>query len=384
MSAPAEEPYFRKAAGEPPLPRARPPRWMWRSVAAAFALLFALGAALLVMPFEESVRTTGWLCHGGSVSVFAPRDSFVRSEPPAAGSRVEEGALLLTLADPGLEERRAALEAEMAAARAALAVQEARARKTLAAPLPAEFLFSTFDVDRHTEVTALQEAFLKRLEAIEKSGAASQAEVLNLRLQLVASETLLRRSRLARDLLEGPYGGAARDEARLAVEEARQRLAGLEARKRQLDTAAAALEIRAPLSGTLAAATRRDPGERVAAGEELFEIAPGGVNRIRLLAPAARLHLIRPGMAVRFRAASESDTLAPPGRAVVLSLQRAPLGSPVPGPAASPGQPLEMPVNTMILAEVRSAPSDLLPDVPVTAEITLGSRPFWRLLLMKR
>ncbi len=235
-------------------------------------------------------------------------------------------------------------------------------------------------------MTSLQQAFLKKLETIEKAGAASQAEVLNLRLQLIANEALLRRSRSARDLLEGPFGGAARAEARFLVEEITTQIAGLETRLAQVGRDLSALTIRSPIAGSLVAATRRDAGETIAAGEELFEIAPGSVNRILLDAPFDRLHRIKPGMSVRFRAASESDALAPPGRAVLIRIERA---TTMPGISATEPSP-EAPSSslaataTVLRAEVISTPSELVADVPVTAEIILGSEPLWRLMLIGR
>ncbi len=358
------------------MPRVRPPRWMHHSVTATLLLLLAIGTIVLFMPVEETIPTKGRLYNREAVSLYAPRECFISSNPPPVGTFTQQGGLLLNLCDHDLDAQRTAFDAEIVTARAILALEEARAGRIIAAPVPTEFLFSPFDVSRYEEITDLQEAFLKRLEIIEKSGAASQAEVLQLRLQLINNETLLRRSRLGKELLEGPYGNAARDEAKMAIETAKARLAGLEARKRHLENLHESLQIRAPVSGILTAVTRRDPGERIAAGEKIFEISKGTAMYIRLNAPVDRFHRIREGLFVRFRAESESDSLAPPGRAIVRYTNRSPYNNSDIHPT---DKRAELPGNSFD-AEVLSAPSELLPDVPVSAEIILGARPFWQLL----
>src|SRR5262249_41677695 len=151
----------------------------------------------------------------------------------------------------------------------------------------------------------------KRLKELQKTGAASNTELLNLRLQLITSESLLKRSQQAHDLFAGSYGEAAREEAAKREEVMETKLQSLEKELAQARQDVARLGITAPESGIILATARRFTGEKILAGEALFKITGQSGTELRLSATEDRVNLIRPGQLVRFRANNNADRLAP-------------------------------------------------------------------------
>ncbi len=361
------------------LPKAHPPRWLLTGLLATMATLFALTAVVLLGPMEELVSVQGVVRPSDYYFVFSPKDGILEEIFVRQGEHVEEGTLLARL--EGREEQRnlVELEGEIAQAEAELALAHAQVRKTEAAPLPPEFLFSGLDVEKQSEVTSLQQAFLERLQEIEKSGAASQAEVLNLRLQLINNETLLRRSREANQLLEGEYGAATKQEA---LE--RQRL--IAARLTSLQKALALaredlkrLDLFAPRAGIVFGVTQKFPGGSVSAGETLFKIANPGTTDLRLYATEDRIHRIRPGQAVRFRPNNNVDRLVPMARGRVVSVA---IDRDLEGQPSQSSSLQDLPTYRINVAVEESA-VPLVAGASADAEIILEKHPFWKSLFIK-
>jgi putative peptide zinc metalloprotease protein len=86
-----------------------------RLVASAAVLFVVFGTALI--PVSRSVIAQGVLDPGVRRSVRAPSSAFVDAVPLAEGQHVTPGQTLLRLVDPQLEERRLAIDAELATAR---------------------------------------------------------------------------------------------------------------------------------------------------------------------------------------------------------------------------------------------------------------------------
>jgi multidrug resistance efflux pump len=231
-------------------------------------------------------------------------------------------------------------------------------------------------VERQQEIQDIQQNYLKRLNDLQKTGAASGTEVLNVRLQLIASETMLKRSQQANDLFTGAYGQASRDEALGKEKVAEARVKSLE---RNLTLARADLErldIIAPESGTILATARRFPGEKVLSGEALFKITNNTGTELRLYATEDRVDRIKPGQLVRFRANNNPDRLAPlaTGRVAEVALDR----------DLSPDQEEKAATSSYrITVAVEKVPYPLAVGATVQAEVVIDRRPFWGLLFLK-
>ena len=149
---------------------------------------------------------------------------------------------------------------------------------------PPEFLFSASEVERQEEVQDIQQNYLKRLNELQKTGAASGTEVLNVRLQLIASEAMLKRSRQANELFTGDYGKASLEEASGKEKIVEARIRSLGSNLRQVRSDLERLDVIAPESGTILSTARRFPGEKVLAGTPLFKLTGSTGTELRLYA----------------------------------------------------------------------------------------------------
>jgi multidrug resistance efflux pump len=269
------------------------------------------------------------------------------------------------------------IQGEIAQARAELDLARANARKVEAAPVPPEFLFSALEVERQQEIQEIQQDYLKRLKELQKTGAASGTEVLNLRLQIIASEAMLKRSRQANDLFTGTYGQAALEEAFGKEKIVEARIKSLERSLSQAREDLGRLDISAPESGTILSTARRFPGEKVLAGTPLFKLTTNAGTELRLYATEDRVNRIRTGQLVRFRANNNPDRLAPlaTGRVAEVALDRD--LDPAMGERAS------NPSSYRIKVAIENAPYPMAVGATVLAEIVIDRRPFWRLLFLR-
>lgn len=222
----------------------------------------------------------------------------------------------------------------------------------------------------------VQQTYLKRLNDLQKTGAASGTEVLNVRLQLIASEAMLKRSLQANELFTGSYGKASLEEASGKEKIAEARIRSLESDLRQARGDLERLDIVAPESGVILSTARRFPGEKVLAGTPLFKLTSNTGTELRLYATEDRVNRIRPGQLVRFRANNNPDRLAPlaTGRVSEVALDR----------DLDSGQE-EKAANSSyrIKVAVEKTPYPIAVGATVLAEIVIDRRPFWRLLFFK-
>lgn len=368
-----------KAFRKPPsqLRQARPPRWLAGGLAAALIAAALSGATVLLSPMDEYVNAPGEIRPSDFTFVYSRVEGVIESVAAADGMHVEKGQVLARL--DAWEEIKAIsqLEAMIGKSKEELNLAQATSRKITAVPVPPEFLFSSFEVDKQKEIQDIQQDYLARLKHLEKVGAASGTELLNVRLQLLASEMTLSKSRKANDLYLGEYGTAARAEA-----EMRAQVAAAEVARLENDLAAARedlkrLEIIAPESGRILSMLTLSPGEKVHQGEPLFKIAATEGISLRLFATEDRVNLIAPGQIVRFRANNNPDRLAPLATGVVteVALDRE-LNSRNEQSAPDGTYHIEVTID--------DAPYPLAMGAGVQAEIVIARRPFWRLLFFGR
>lgn len=360
----------------PSLPHAVPPRWMYLSMLWVTVLTAVVFLITLLSPMDEYVTAPGEVRPTDFAYVFSRSSGILESIEFEAGKSVKRGQILARLDSWEIRKQMVQIEGEIAQTEAELAMAQATVRKVAAAPVPAEFLFSGVEMERQQEIKTLQKNYLDRLEHLEKTGAASGVEMMNLRLQLIASESLLKRSQQANALFEGDFGAASQAEAdqRAHMTEAR-----LNALKSKLELAKQDLkrqEIVAPEDGVILVTSARLPGERIEAGTPLFKITDVDRAQLRLYAGEDRINLIQPGQLVRFRANNNPDRLAPfaTGRVTSVAKDR----------DLATADDGSTPQRTYrVKVEIEKEPYPLAVGATVQAEIVIERRPFWRLLFLK-
>lgn len=341
-------------------------------------LTILLCVLTLVSPMDEYVTAPGEVRPADYAYVYSRSSGILEFVNIPKGEPVKRGQVLARLDGWEVKKRMVEINGEIAQAEAELAMARASARKVTAAPVPPEFLFSGVEMERQKEIQALQQDYLGRLNTLQKSGASSTSETLALRLQLIATESILKRNQQANELFKGAYGTAAQTEA---IEKQHMIEARLDALRAKLDLTNEdfkRLDIISPEDGIIIATARRFPGEKVEAGTALFKITDEKKSEVSLYATEDRVNLIQPGQLVRFRANNNPDRLAPlaTGRVTEVARDRD-LES-----GDSNGT-----TNTLRTYRVKVAiekePYPLAVGATVEAEIILEKRPFWRLLFLK-
>jgi multidrug resistance efflux pump len=357
------------------LPRVFPPRWMRKSMFWSSTLTLAVLLFTLLNPMDEYVTAPGVVRPADYAYVFSRSAGLIESIDILDGQRVTKGQVLARLDGWEVRKQMTQIDGEIAQAEAELAMVEASARKVAAAPVPPEFLFSEVEVERQKEIQMLQQDYLKRLSDLQKTGAASATETLNLRLQLIASESLLKRSQQAYELFKGDYGVASQEEALERRRMIEARLTTLRAKREMAAQDLKRLEIVAPEDGVILATARRFPGEKIEAGAALFKITDADRTELRLYASEDRVNLIQPGQLVRFRANNNPDRLAPlaVGRVSHVAQDR----------DLSTSEDTDSSSTYRVSVEIEKEPYPLAVGATVEAEIVLERRPFWRLLFLK-
>lgn len=360
------------------LPRVISPRWMRSGMLGSAILTVVICLVTLLSPMDEYVIAPGEVRPADYTFAFSRNGGILESIAVVDGQRVTKGQMMARLDGWEIRKQLAQIDGEISQAEAELAMAEATARKVSAAPVPAEFLFSAVEMERQKEIQGLQQDYLDRLQQLQKTGAASQTETLNLRLQLIASESMLKRSQQANELFKGDYGAASLAEASERAQMLRARLDALRAKRELTAGDLERLEIVAPGDGVIIATARRFPGEKIEAGTALFKITDDTRTELRLYAGEDRVNLIQVGQLVRFRANNNPDRLAPlaTGRVTRVARDR--------DLAARESDSDDTRRGTYrVNVAIEKEPYPLAVGATVQAEIVLERRPFWRLLFLK-
>lgn len=353
-----------------------PPVWMNRGLVWSIVGAVVTSVFVLLSPMDEFVSAPGVVRPDEFEVVFSRAEGILESVSARDGIKVERGESLAELEVWPLRREVTRLEGELAQAEREVELADAALKRTGVAPVPPEFLFSGLEVERQSELQSLHRDYLERLKQLQASGAASGVEMLNVRLQLISSEALLKRSQLANELFKGGYG-----EAAIAEATARKNLAEarVQALRKELEVAKEGigrLVIRAPVSGTIISTARRYPGERVASGEALFRISSSNRIKLRLYATEDRIDKVRPGQSVRFRANNNPDRLALLTTGTVLEVAED-------RDLEAEKQTVGNSASYRIHVQVDNTPYDLAIGATVEAEIVIGRRPLWRLLMQR-
>lgn len=352
------------------LPKAKSEPWMRHVLiwTIALTLLSTLGTAF--GPMDETVAMTGEIRPAVYAYASPLNPGTLANIAVKEGDSVKAGDLLASLDTWALDRELSQLQADLTQARAEFARASAVADKVAAVPVPPDFFFSQLEVDKQRDLLAIQEDYLTRSEKLESLGAASPRDMMNLRMQLIASKALMDRYQQASDLASGTYGKAAIAEAEAQKAVAAARVTALEVREKQLEAERKRLEIRAAIDGIVTATAFIYPGAVVEPGQAIFKIAQQGEVVLRLHASEDRIASLQPGEKVRFRSRSNPDRLAPYAVATLVRItpERELTGS---APNAPKG-------DYLLDATVAKAPYPLPAGATVDAEVVLGSQPFYR------
>lgn len=360
------------------LPYAKPPRWMtWIWIAAAILTSVVLAGTLLG-PMDESVLASGVVRPADYALVFPQVGGAVAEVSVTPGTMVKSGQVMARLVTLDLDREQTILGAELSQAQADQAIANAQLAATREAPLGPDLQFQANSVGHQEQVLVLRRDLLKRMEGLGESNNISVLELTRERLNVQASNLDLERSRQAAVLLGGGYAKAqvAAAEARLSAAVAH--VTALTAQRALLERELAQRVVRAPADGLVVSRAVRYPGEKVDLGTALFKLAYGSGTRLRLYASEDRVNRIKPGMTVRFRTKSDPDRLTPMsfGRVEEVALDRD-LSKEDTERADRRGS---YAVDVAVGAEVVNLPL----GAEVDAEIVLGVRPFWHLLMFKK
>ncbi len=360
------------------LRRVYPPHWMKSSVVWCGSLTLLVAILTLISPMDEFVVAPGEVRPAEYTYVFSRAGGILESIDVFDGQQVTRGQVLARLDGWEIRKQIDQIDGEITQAEAELAMANASTRKVAAAPVPPEFLFSAVEIDRQKEIQTLQQDYLRRLQDLQKTGAASVAETLNLRLQLIASDSMLKKSQQAYELFKGDYGVASQAEAQQKENVIAARLAALKTKRELALKDLSRLEIIAPEDGIILTTARRFPGEKIDLGSPLFKITDAQRRELRLYATEDRVNLIEPGQLVRFRANNNPDRLAPLALGRVAQVAR---DRDLENSTSSDFNPTRG--TYRVTVEIEKEPYPLAVGATVEAEIVLERRPFWRLLLMK-
>ena len=360
------------------LPKTPPPRWMAWSCITSIGVTVVVLVATLLGPMDEFVLASGSVRPAEYALVFPQVDGSVAEVLAHPGMTVTKGQLLARLDITELERGRATLEAELAQAVADQAIAVSQLSAIRVAPLSPELLFLARSVDRHRQVVVMRHTLLERMEGLGQTNNVSLLELTRERLSTQAAELELERAQQAALLLEGDYAKAQVSAAEAQVQAAADRIKGLERRRVLIEGEVTRREIHAPADGLVVSRAVRFAGEKVQLGTALFKLAYGSATELRLYASEDRVHRIKPGMMVRFRTHSDPDRLTKMslGRVQDVALDGA--------LEKDEEQAHATRATYAINVSVKQASTELPLGATVDAEIVLGQRPFWHLLLLKR
>lgn len=362
------------------LPKSTAPRWMtWLMISSVVLAVVVLGGTLLG-PMDEFVLTSGEVRPADYALVLPQVSGQVAEVLAHPGMQVKADQILVRLDTLDLDRERLALDADLAKAEADHAITAAQLQAVREAPLPPELLFQARSAERQQQVVTLRHDLLERMEGLGQTNNVSLLELTRERLNSLSAELELERNRQSRGLLDGDYA-----KAQIAMAEGREhavaaQVTGLRHRLSGLDQELARRVVRAPADGLVVSRSVRFPGERVEQGTAVFKLAYGKATQLRLYASEDRVNRIKPGMLVRFRPRSDPDRLSPMsiGKVTEVALDRALTKEDANAPERRGSYAIDVAVE-----ERAKQPIELPLGAAVDAEIVLGVRPFWHLLLLR-
>lgn len=237
------------------------------------AIALALAGILLVLyawrlpPFQSAIETTENAYVRGNVTIISPRvDGYVAEVPVQDFQRVQQGQLLVRIDDRNYRQRLAQAQANLAAARAALANAQQQRRSG-----EANVSLASAQIENAQAQLVRARADMRRVEQLVADGSLSQREADQTRAALAQAEAAVTQARaqaeIARQNLTATIVNRGSLEAAVEGAAAQVRLAEIDLQYAR---------IAAPEAGRLGEVSVR-LGQYVTPGTQLMTIVPARV-----------------------------------------------------------------------------------------------------------
>ncbi|MEO0600126.1 MAG: HlyD family efflux transporter periplasmic adaptor subunit [Myxococcota bacterium] len=385
--------------------RVSTPRAGTAMVGVLLAIVLVIGLVLLLGSYDRRERVLGWLVpEGGLVRLAPDRNGVVAKIHVEEGALVEAGDPLITIRHDvgferdsasvdaqlgGLDDQKAALEAQLSLVREGQTLRRGELRSELAS-LDAE----RADLERQLEIQEQRYA-LARTSSEQDAGlfekgvisqrdlASSEEAALSLQNAMLATRTRLverrrERSRVASQLARLPVDEGADTEALKA------QLSALAQRRGALEREGQGV-IRAPVRGRVAA-LQTDVGASVPAGRalvNLLSLSGSGDLEAVLYAPPRAIGLVEEGQPVRLRFDAFPHQTFGTGTGQVASVSASVIDAaelPIDLGLRGPVYQVRVPLDAQQLS-TPSTDHALQAGMTLQAHIVLERRRLWRVLL---
>jgi len=278
-----------------------------RLLAATLLCSLAIIVALCFVRIDEHYICRGIIRPADDLTVYAPEDGVLEEVLIREDQFVEAGQPLFRLDTFDLRQRRALLEAEQRELQAQLALQEKHVRTVAETTLPEWLRFSEIDSRRSQNIVEYRRQVLGMLDRLQSGGLISRIEHDRAKFELEQAEADLERNQVKESSVSPDYIKSALDEARAQTEVTRARLENLATDFALLDEQLERRVLTAAQPGTVTLVLTREPGQKVAQGQELAQLATSKALELHLYGGERNVHKVRPGMRVQFA----SETFSP-------------------------------------------------------------------------
>jgi len=173
--------------------------------------------------------------------------------------------------------------------------------------LPEWLRFSEIDSRRSQNIVEYRRQVLGMLDRLQSGGLISRIEHDRAKFELEQAEADLERNQVKESSVSPDYIKSALDEARAQTEVTRARLENLATDFALLDEQLERRVLTAAQPGTVTLVLTREPGQKVAQGQELAQLATSKALELHLYGGERNVHKVRPGMRVQFA----SETFSP-------------------------------------------------------------------------
>jgi len=347
-----------------------------RRLVGVLILLLALGGVgIALVSIEEHVGALGEVRPLVDLRLHSLVDSVVLEVLVDDGDEVKKGDLLMQLDDVYYRDSLARQRASLVLKQADLLVAEKSLASLRVAPLPEAYRFTELGLDRAKARLASAQERLKRQQSLYDKGLASDQELTDAQAAVRLAEIDVSLARRRRDLVNAGMAEKAIEEAEARLERIRTEAEVLQSQLKRSEELLSRYEIRAPEDATVVRVEKR-PGEPVSRGELVLALSPGSERRVYLRVPERDVIKVRPGQKVRFfsQMYPYRQFGAAEGEVYLVEKWAEPYGSGSAGGPSSRGYLVKCYIDS-------DAPYTLPLGSSVEAEILVGEKPIWKILL---
>ena len=287
----------------PPVPFDSKIRRVKRCLTIAIALAAGMLVVCCLVPIEDIYTAEGIVRPGSYRRLYAAGDLEQREGPLVKeGDEVKAGQELMRFHLPELEYKIEETRELLGAAKAELAVQKANTAAAETMPLPKEM----WEIDEQLAQTEASRAYyerqLARSEELGRSGAISEKDVDQARLEAEQSQIAHERLKQRLEIIEAGYSETLLAEARAQEDRISQRIDGLNDRLSLLEKELARLSVlRAPADGLVLDMPYKNVIGVIKSGQELVYMAIGDGRMIEIFGLQENFDRVKVGQSVRYK-----------------------------------------------------------------------------------